>query len=343
MGEEALGAAAARIPGISKYAQWSPRYHGRDFWRGEIEAGKGYGGAVVRAGEDAMHGQNKWDALYGNKHLSGEYTDFGGQLSGALKSPGMVNKTTETVHAVASLPGRSHAMIKEFVSEPEMNRARFKIATYMRTKLHAKGYTPEQVEEHMGRDSTRATIDAAAYQHALESKFQGKNFITDSINSTLTRWEKDGTLGKLGAFGFKSEYPIRGIPMNIAKELLTSYPFGAVKAALKTRGFDKLSDGDKEKAADYIMKNIRKQGMGAVILATGMAMKSYLGGVPGAEKKRKDIKPGEAAIGGMSFGTQIMHGPGPELLEMGASLMRIYEAEHGKNHNSFVSAMSALA
>jgi hypothetical protein len=131
------------LPGLSKYAQWSPRYHGRDFWRGEIEAAKGLGGAVVRGIEDAWHGQNKWDALYGDKHLSGEYTDFAGQLGSALQSPGIVNKVTESVHATAGLPGRSHAVIKEFVSEPEMNRAMFKIATYERTRLTANGHTPE--------------------------------------------------------------------------------------------------------------------------------------------------------------------------------------------------------
>lgn len=344
IGEEALGTVLAKLPGLRKYAAYSPRYGGRGFWAGMGEFGKGLKDAFARAKEDLQQNQNKWDILYGHKRVSQEFTDFSGRMGDAIRTPGGLNKAMETAHAGARFIGGTHAAMKEFVSEPEMRVAQMQIGRYTREQLLKKGMTPEAIEEYMGRESTMASVQAQAYEHALESKFQGKNTLTQAINSTLARWEKTGGIpGKIAAFLAKEEYPVRGIPVNIAKELLTSYPFGAFKAMAKAMRFDTLKEEGKPAAADYIMKNLRKQGIGIATLALGGYLQSQLGGVPHAEKKDKSapVKPGEAMVAGQNVGTQIMHGPVPELMEMGASLARVYRREYGSR--GFTAFLESLA
>jgi len=344
IGEEALGTVLAKLPGLRKYAAYSPRYGGRGFWAGMGEFGKGLKDAFARAKEDLQQNQNKWDILYGHKRVSQEFTDFSGRMGDAIRTPGGLNKAMETAHAGARFIGGTHAAMKEFVSEPEMRVAQMQIGRYTREQLLKKGMTPEAIEEYMGRESTMASVQAQAYEHALESKFQGKNTLTQAINSTLARWEKTGGIpGKIAAFLAKEEYPVRGIPVNIAKELLTSYPFGAFKAMAKAMRFDTLKEEGKPAAADYIMKNLRKQGVGIATLALGGYLQSQLGGVPHAEKKDKSapVKPGEAMVAGQNVGTQIMHGPVPELMEMGASLARVYRREYGSR--GFTAFLESLA
>jgi hypothetical protein len=348
LAEEALGSVLRHVPGVSGIAAYSPRYHGRDFWRGMGAFGKGLGSAFKRSLEDLKMGQNKWDVQFGAKHLSPEYTQFMSGLADAIKTPGAGGKITETMHALAHTVASTHAAIKEFVSEPEMNVAALKIGAQMRRQLLAKGMSPDAIEDHMAKESVQTSILAQAYTHSLESKFQGRNFITDSVNNMLIRWEKaGGPLGKLASFAFKTEFPIRGIPMNIAKEALTSYPFGFFKALPHMLSFKGLKESEKPAAADYIMKNLRKQGVGIATIALGAMFQQFFGGVPGAEKHKGTIKPGEAELPGMfatgttKFGTGAMHGPIPELLQLGASMMRVYEKEYGAH--GFDAAISALA
>jgi hypothetical protein len=252
----------------------------------------------------------------------------------------------ETAHAAARFVGGTHAAMKEFVSEPEMNVAQMQIGRYTREQLLKRGMQPEAIEDYMARESTQASIQAQAYEHSLESKFQGKNALNEAVNSTLARWEKTGGIpGKVASFLFKEEYPVRGIPINIAKELLTSYPFGMFKAAAKMMKFEGMKEEDKPAAADYIMKNLRKQGIGIATIALGGLLSNQIGGVPRAEKKDKNapVKPGEAMVAGQNVGTQIMHGPVPELLELGASLERVYRKEYGgKGFTAFLESLAQV-
>lgn len=347
---------------LSKYAQESPRYHPEGYFGTLPRFAKGLAQWKDRAREDLAAGQNKWDMLYGNKSGSQEFTQFMGNMRDALgthidpvtgeevyNTPGRVNRFLEATHAAARFVGSTHAAIKEGVSEPEMHVAEYKIGLWQRRVAMAEhpDWTPEQLEEHMGNELTTAAREQMAYGHALESKFQGRNIITDSFNTLLTRMENEGNVGgKLAAFGLKQEYPIRGIPLNIAKEFLTSYPFGWVKAAPAMLRFNKLSPEEKIEAANYIMKNAAKNTLGiamagTLISAAGGKFVNNFGGVQGAERHKGELKPDTMKIGDYVAGTETMHGPALEFLNLVASTYRIAKNEYGSD-NGLIAAVKAL-
>lgn len=339
LAEEGIGSVLAKVPGISKFAAASPRFHGQGFFRGLGEFGGGLYDAIERNKEDFRAGQNKWDVLYGNKHgFSQEFTEMTGNLRDALSHKG-VDRITEGTHALARTVGASHAMIKEFVSEPEMRVAQFKIGLWYRQQLAKQGLSGDALEHAMARESTQSAINTMAYGHALESKFQGRNAATDATNSFLRTLQQGryGEGGKALGFAVKQEFPIRGIPMNIAKELLVSYPFGVAigigKMMAHWRGFDELPPAQKAVIGDAVMRNLRKGTLGLATLGAmffNSGMSSHFGGIQGAEKKKGvDIKPNESEFGGHGFGTETMHGPWMEYMELAASTQRIYQNEYG--------------
>lgn len=73
--------------------------------------------------------------------------------------------------------------------------------------------------------------------------------------------------GKLGSKAFSYEFPIMKVPVNFVAETL-SYAAGGAKAALQliiAKGVKNLN-GDQ---ADYIMRNLKKQTVGAALMYIG--------------------------------------------------------------------------
>ena len=78
----------------------------------------------------------------------------------------------------------------------------------------------------------------------------------------------------------------------MAKEI-GSLSVGGIKAAVEASKGGEMTP----ERADYIMKNIGKQGTGAVLLALSVAYNNLIGGVPmsGDKKRNAAIKPAPLA------------------------------------------------
>lgn len=327
--------AKAIIPGVRRIAEQSPQYGmGLDAdalagrWKGFLEGYKG-------AKEQLKYGQAMREAVYGNaSRMSDEYMTHVGTMSDALKTEGALNKTAEVVRQAAGYVGRTHAAVKEFLAQAEFREAIVRESKSMAAQMKAKGMTPEQIQHVMSQESTMAAIGAKALERAYESKMQGKNALSSGVDAmvgTLDR-SKNPFMNALG-FLFKRAFPVRKVGVNIAIRQTENLAGGA-KALVESMRKGKMT----HERADYIMKNIGRQGVGAAMLTAGILYYQHLGGVPGVFKKKEQpeikdaqgnpVKPGEGE--GVPFGTAPFHGAEFALMQIGASMAQVFQKEHGK-------------
>jgi len=210
--------------------------------------------------------------------------------------------------------------------------------------MEKDGKTPEQIEQFMQRESTQAAISTKALERAYESKMQGKNPLSSSVDALVGTLDKSDNVGAnfLG-FLIKTIVPVRKVGVNVVKQG-TSLMAGGVKALVA--GFKK-GEMTPERA-DYIMKNIGQQGAGAALLTAGILFYNKFGGVPGVFSKKdqpaqKDatgnvIKPGEAE----GFGSEAFHGAPAAIIQIGASMAQVFQKEHGKEKGADLALDVAL-
>jgi hypothetical protein len=190
----------------------------------------------------------------------------------------------------------------------------------------------------MDRESTKALLGTKAMEDALEAKFQGKNRLADSINSFILSLDKGGGGEKTLAFVLKTLFPIRKIPLNIAKEI-TSYTAGGVKALMAMRG------DFTEENAEYIMKNIGKQGVGTMLFAIGyLGTTAMFGGIPmtGDKKRKPEVEPETAKIGDITIDKTAFHGSAAQMIQLGASYRRLYEKDYGDSHDAIHAGLESI-
>jgi hypothetical protein len=190
---EAITSAASRslakalIPGVRGVAEKAGRYGQGLTYGAMLERLRGLAAAPKGAMEQFKHGESQLETTHGNPAaISDEYTQHLGTLHEAINGLYGKDKALEAARWAASLPGRTHAMVKEFLSKPEFYHSYFDRSQQMRSQLGKAGKTPEQVEEFMGRESTRATLGAKAMADAYEAKMQGKNKIGDALSGLIT-------------------------------------------------------------------------------------------------------------------------------------------------------------
>lgn len=333
--------AKALIPGVRGVAEKAGRYGQGLTYGGMLERARGLAAAPKGSLEQFKHGESKLEMTHGNPSaISDEYTMHMGTLHDSINGLYGMDKALEFARWASSLPGRTHAMVKEFLSKPEFYHSYFDRGQQLRAQLDRAGKTPEQIEEFMGRESTRATIGAKAMADAYEAKMQGKNKIGDALSGLITNLDKSPDLApKTLGFVLKSIFPIRRIGMNVAKEV-GSLSVGGFKAAIEaSKGGEMTAD-----RADYIMKNIGKQGTGMVLLALGVVYSGVFGGVAmaGDKKRHAAVKPGEATIEGQTIPSEVFHGAPAAMLQLGAGIAHVFEREKGKQAG-IDAALAAIA
>lgn len=312
-----VSAAKAVIPGLRKIAEKAP-VHGAGFDpRAEAEYFKGIAAAPKEALNQMRQGQSNAEATFAEPKYTAEYTDFMTTMADA-RDAFKAGDYREAAKVVTSFPGRTHAAVKEFASTPMFRKAYFLYDQAKRAELRKGGMSEAKIDAEMAKETTQAAIGAKAIGHAFEAKLQGTNRLADGINQMVSSWERGGVGEKALALAFKTIFPIRKIPLNIAKEI-TSYTAGGIKALVALRG------DMTEARAEYIMKNIGQQGVGALLIALGVVLKNQLGGVPGTTDKSAKVKPLESDLGGINLGTGTFHGPAAQMLQIGASLARLYD------------------
>ena len=324
-----VSAAKAVIPGLRGLAEKAPVY-GAGF---DPEAEAAYYKAIKDAPKEALNqilqGQSSREAEFADAKYTAEYTDVMTsitEMTDAVRGGDKKEATRAAFDVVTSIPGRTHAAVKEFVATPMFDKAYLLHEKAMRAALKKQGLSPKEIAERMSSEETRAMLGAKAIAHAWEAKLQGENKLADGINRMVSAWEKGGSGEKAVALLFRTLFPIRKIPLNIVKEI-SSYTLGGVKAAAAVRAAKKA--GMTEERAEYIFKNIGKQGIGFVLIATGIALSASLGGTAGTQGKDDEIEGDHANIAGFDPGSGVFHSPAAQMLQIGAALARLYSKKYG--------------
>ena len=177
-----------------------------------------------------------------------------------------------------------------------------------------------------------AEISTQAYKDAERSIFLQENFATKAFNAGVKYLEDGGgDTGKISAAALKFLFPIIKVPTNFVAET-SSYAFGGVKAALALRkGIEALNPDQ----ADYVMRNLKKQSLGAFALALGFYGYKHIGGFSQEDDKRKksDAKPKDLIIAGVHVPHFMQDAPVFNVLQMGATYRRVYNKYSHKRHS----------
>lgn len=193
------------------------------------------------------------DLLYGKDRVSlHPWLDLVGQVHAALKTPSERNAFA-----------RSMAMLSEFEAKAAKER----------------GLSPAEVADYLSQPDVNGYITARAYEESMRAIFKHDNKFVSALHAFqgMLRATKDGKsnlAGKAVAELMDYLFPVQKIPTNYIGEAF-SYLGGGAKALAQLHASKILKEGLDNltpEAADYIMRNLGKQTVGAALLALG-----YLG------------------------------------------------------------------
>lgn len=292
---EIAGAGLRHLPILSRVAKMSPREgHGFD----------------VNA---------EWKALksvWSSETLAEVKKKFQGKIDN-LDSAFGDKKEHFDINPLLDLAGNIHSAEKEFAKQNEFRRS-----VILRTKY---------AQEH-GVDVTNPFVEIQIGKEALEDAnrqiFMGENLANSGYKSLLRSLEiakedKFGKTGKITANVLKLLLPIVRVPTNFLSEKVQYTPvLGATRALfLMSRGISKLTP----RQADYVMRVMKKQSLGAGLLALGYFNPQAFGGfrVPGGKRDENDpLKAGDIKIFGTEIPHWMTHTPLLSILQMGATIRR---------------------
>lgn len=305
--EEIEGAVLSKIPGISKISAKAPREGSG--WNATAEAkaiSQWWDKATYQDIRDIIKsGKGKLDLLFGKRdELPPTALDFFGQLHQALK------QAPKRGEFFRSFEKRTEFAIKQGVdvSDPV----------------------------------AQAAIASRAYVDANRAIFMQDNKVTSGYRMLIHYLEAPGKNdktsvgGKVGATILKVLLPIVKVPTNYVAET-TSYAAGGLKALVALRNGIKDLTPDQ---ADYVMRNLKKQGLGVAILALGYYNAKNIGGYYQDHEKRdkKDVKAGGLKLFREDVPRWMLHTPLLEMLQIGATLRRVEDAYHKKGKEGGVAA-----
>ncbi len=298
---ELAGSAVRRIPILSRIAAKAPR-EGHDF--------------NLNAEWKAL--KTVWDA----NTIDEVKKKFQGKLDNLDTTFGD-KKEHFDIDRILDLAGNIHAAEKEFAKQNEFRRS-----VILRTKY---------AQEH-GVDTDSPFVQLQIGKEALEDAnrqiFMADNLATKSYKSIIRTLEtakedKFGKSGKIGADVLKVLFPIVRVPTNFLIEKTQYTPvLGATKALfLMARGIDKLSP----RQADYVLRVMKKQSLGAGLLALGYFNPQAFGGfrVPGGKRKDGDINAGDVKLFGVEVPHFLTHTPLLTIMQLGATIRRAADSYGG--------------
>lgn len=240
-----------------------------------------------------------------------------------------------------------HAAIKEIPLHGEVERS-----IYLRT-MHAMKNSidvsqplvqmkilAESLKDNLPGADIKS-IEDKAYQDGLRSIMMQDNIVSNSyqkITQYLDQLSDNGKLTKSidasdrfrgAAKGLstlmKVIIPITKVPVNYVLGRLEYTPvLGAAKALLvMRRGLEKMSPDD----ADYVMRIMKKQGVGAGMLALGYLNPTNFGGfqVTGDKRRSHQLKANDIKIFGVQVPHFMTHTPFLTILQLGATMRHIHD------------------
>ena len=288
--EEIMGAVLQYVPGIAQISAKAPREGGGMNVRAEAAAFRQwFEKQTWRDVKDVMKtGQGELDRLFGKKSdRPPELLEFFGRVHGSLKV------TPKRAEFYRSLQKRTEFAMRQGLD--------------------------------MSDPTTQATITAEAYIDANRAIFMQDNAMVTSYRILINYLKLKGTGGKVAAATMQLLLPIVKIPTNFVAET-TSYAAGGAKAlgkVIAVKGIKNL----KPEEADYVMRALKKQGIGLAMLAIGYFMAEAIGGYYQMGEKRKsgEVEAGGLRIFGINIPKWALHSPVLEVLQMGATLRRVQD------------------
>jgi hypothetical protein len=204
---------------------------------------------------------------------------------GASDRVALYGKDYYTPHPWLDMVGKLHDVIKTPIERYAFARAYWRQSQNMRRAMAREGMTGDAIDKAMAMDSSHALIGLKSYEESMAAKLQGKNTIVDEIQGLLKRADQRGAFGQAGAALARYEMPIMKIPVNMASEI-ASYFAGSLKAGVKYAHVMKEAGATlSPEAADYIMRNLKKQTVGLGLMAIGWNAYEHFGGLYQEGKK----------------------------------------------------------
>jgi hypothetical protein len=108
---------------------------------------------------------------------------------------------------------------------------------------------------------------------------------------------------------------------------------GGLKAAAVLR---KGVEGLKPEEADYVMRNLKKQGLGVAVFTLGYLGAANVGGFYTGKRDEEDLKAGDVTLFGMHLPHWMMHTPLWTMLQMGATFRRIKDSNEAKEKDGYI-------
>lgn len=227
------------------------------------------------------------------------------------------------VNTLLDLAGNIHSAEKEFAKQNEFRRS-----VILRTKW---------AQEHgIDTDSpiTQMQIGVEALKDANRQIFMGDNLLNEKYSEFLNGLErriknpkdKSTFWPKILHGAARVLLPIVRVPTNYAIEKFQYTPIlGAVHAAtIMAKGLEKMQPHE----ADYVMRVMKKQGIGAGLVAIGYFNPKVFGGfyVPGGKRDNKDLKANDINIFGIHVPHWATHTPMLSLFQLGATIRRAVDS-----------------
>lgn len=306
--EDIIGTGLSKIPGVRDISSRAPIEGGG---LNPTAFGKSVASMFTKgladSWSDLKTGKSDLDRLYGHKDvMPREAIDFFGSIHAALKAP--------------------------------VKRAAFEYA--FAKQVDWAGRNGVDVTDPLAQSQ----MAMRAYEHANRQIFMGTNLATRWFNAGIRSLEQPpkgethpSPGAKFAASAIKTALPIRGVPTNIAGEVM-EYTFGgitgSVKAAKALRtGVENL----KPEEADTIMRLLKKGSVGGAMMALGWYGYKDVSGYyqKGDKPKAGELKPGEVRINGYTVPKNLFHGAIQGPLMIGATARRVAEkVVHGKQQGT---------
>lgn len=261
----------------------------------------------------------------------------------------MYGKHYESNYPLLDMIGRSHDVVKTPLEQQAYGRALFRVNSNLRRQLARQGKSPVEIDRAMVTDSSIAFQEGYAYEASQAAKLQGKNAIVDRYNQLLREADRSGDIGALFAAVARAESPIVKIPLNMASEIF-SYTAGSLKGASKYRVATRKGRELTPEDADYIMRNIKKQTVGAGLFALGYFGAQYFGGLwrSGKQQPNPDVEIGGMKVGDVEVDKHWMHSPALGIPQMGATMFWAMEEDReraekkGEENNELLNALDGF-
>lgn len=191
------------------------------------------------------------------------------------------------------------------------------------------------------------SLETMAYKRANYEIFQEQNWLSRKFNTWKARMETKGNPGAVVKLIADFMIPVSGVPTNIVRRLATTSPFGLIRGGAKVvEAYRKGIENLKPEEADAVMRQMKQGSLGTALWLIGWFAVNNFGGLyskynPEKEKREGDYAHDEMEVGGVMLPKPVQHALPLEIIQLAATMRRIYDNYKSKGENDFSSLYEA--